>query len=436
MNSLEDEIEDLEKLDKLRARSAQMREQGRRALREIKKGWHDSQSSYEDAILVKALSNQVDDELRSRVDQLDRLTAAEIFAAEDLRAPKKIPIFRAARSMQALAAAPGSAFSEALLAHYYDIIREIYTADAPDWRSGGASAGKGGFASAYVTGECVRAILGFARTLENTSLLLEGISSILERKEHLNNPAIPESWRKAEINRVERDFYNGIIRVIDNVALTLDLPADAHRLLPLTPDTASIERFLNEVPQRITRAVDRTVKTFEAVQKAIAEYRKNEKEEAREEERKKAGMKTEGSFCQSRLKKRFDRSESGHAVALEAIRQGLENAIAAAELLARPGDKTHKKLEALAQTFRTVAKSVRGLIQPARVFLSTVLDRELTAACSEARPGWDPAELAFAATSYGFAAGSFDDDRLRQAGVCLSSELSARPVSGWDSVLL
>jgi hypothetical protein len=40
--------------------------------------------------------------------------------------------------MQALAAAPDSAFSEGLLYDYYEIVREIYTADVPDWCIGGA----------------------------------------------------------------------------------------------------------------------------------------------------------------------------------------------------------------------------------------------------------------------------------------------------------
>src|SRR5262249_30824935 len=146
----------------------------------------------DDALQVKALCDRGAGPPPVNVERLERLKGAN---------EGDTPVLRAAQSMQALAAAPDSAFSDALLYFYYQIIRELYTADTPDWHVGGARAGTGGGASAFVTGECVRAILGFSRTLRNTADFVGEVRSILLRQRELGAGASPRRWRNLELRR-------------------------------------------------------------------------------------------------------------------------------------------------------------------------------------------------------------------------------------------
>jgi hypothetical protein len=431
--NLEDDIEELEKVDRLRIESASVRDQGRDALREylrvvkVEEARAPSKVIVE-APLIKALCDRRKGPPADRVQELESLTAEKI-----LYTTYDIPVLRAARSMQALAAAPDSAFSEALLVFYYQIVRELYTADAPDWRIGGARAAVGASASAFVTGECVHAILGFARTLENTGSFVEQLRLLRRRKEQLETRATPPNWCKVELDRLRRDFYTSVVRLLDNIALKLDQPEnpEGRKLLPLRPD--SIDDFIAEAPQRLGQAVSRTVDTFESVTKKIEEFRQMEGHLAREEDDwlsiKEGERLAEepasaiGTLRRGQQQKHYQRSETGHSVALEALQQGLANAKAVQECTA--GGDLDLFLEKLA-AFKVVARRVRSLLHPAQSYLSTILDQELTAASSGGPARWDPAEMTFAATAYGFAAGNFQDERLRRAGRCLAAELSER----------
>jgi hypothetical protein len=403
MNHLEDEIEELHDLDELRVRSASWRDQGREALREIgseDERWRTSEYPSQNAVVVKALCDRragmpLPKNLEKLVDELEHLDADKILAKDST----PVPVLAAARNMQALAAAPSSAFSESVLLFYYQIVRELYSADAPDWRIGGARPAEGSVATAYVTGECVRAILGFARTLENTSRLIDGVWEIRERRNRLNDDLVPQAWCDAEMKRLNQDFYTTILRLSDNIALKLG--AWAQDLKP-----SSIDSFLKRAPEELNRAVGTAVHTFQNARKKILDFRDKERT---------------GSSG-----KRFERSATGHAVAFSAVEQALAKARAAKKLLSGRRSGLDSSLGQLAEMFRESAQDVRKLVHPARGFLSTILDRELTVAASGTNLGWDPGEMAFAAASFGFAAGNWDDDRLERASLRLSEVLSER----------
>lgn len=418
---LEEEIEELEALDRLRIKSAEIRDQGRTSLRKVKECKHDQEGWYTkddrsgQPIIVRALCDHKEGPPEDLVKKISLQTAAEILGHEILQKPEKLPILWAARSMQALAAAPDSSFTEALLTFYYLVVRELYTADAPDWRIGGARAAEGGSASAYVTSECVRAISSFVRTLHNTGSFIEEIRGLSERNQQLKKSILPVKWREVEKQRLVRDFYTSVVPLLDNIAFELDPhkppanePEASQQDEPFLLQHKNVDNFLAKAPAQIKHAVEETAKRFEAVEKEIA-CRRSEEPKGRESAR-----------------KRYERSETGHAVALGAIQQGRQHAQKAVEIVARFGNDPHHALNDLAKEFRLVAEKVRRLIRPAQSFLASVLDQELTAASSEARPGWDPAEMAFAAASYGYAVNNWDDDRLRRAGMCLSEELSER----------
>lgn len=118
---------------------------------------------------------------------------------------KSVPVVAAARTMQVLAGRSETALSRSSMICYYRILREIYGAAPPDWTVGAARAGFNGTTSAFVTGECIRAIFTFRNTIQRTATfchetikLLEGYQSLrsmlyrLDNKPNENHPL--QSW--------------------------------------------------------------------------------------------------------------------------------------------------------------------------------------------------------------------------------------------------
>jgi hypothetical protein len=417
MMSLEDEVDQLEKLDRYRVASAKMRDQGRMTLRRhLQRGedWAPT-SDKNDPLVMKALCDKKEGPPRELVSELERLP--ELAADSADKGPVTMPVLRAARSMQALAAAPDSAFSENFLYSYYQVVREIYTADAPDWKVGGARAAPGGIASAFVTGECVRAISSFSRALDNTSDFVDAIFHVNRRRAQLAASGVSSRWCEMERDRMRRDFCTTVARLLGNIALKLELPATM-----VTPDL--VENFISKIPERLGQAVADTVDKFDAVIKRVKDLRDREERDKKKEEEDGRTAANDGHqvFRPGWQQRRYERSETGHTVALAALELGKAYAQQARDSVTKADADA---LEELAATFKTVAADVRGLLHPALSYLATVLDRELAAASSEGRSGWDPAEMIFAAVSYGYAR-SFEDDRLRRAGVCLAEEISDR----------
>ncbi len=414
MDDLDAEIEQLERLDRQRIVSAEMRDQGRKALRDhldVSEDWAQSSTKH-DPLVVKALCDRKEGPPLQLVKDLECIQEGE--------KPVSLPVLHAARTMQALAAAPDSAFSESFLYSYYLVVREIYTADAPDWKVGGARAAIGGMASAFVTGECVRAILTFVRTLENTRGFLNEVAELLERKKQLEDQGISSKWCVVERDRMNWDFCSTVMVLLDNIALKLEKTGDEDQQA-LKP--TQVAEFIDKAPGRISNAVADTVEGFSTVIRRAESLRLWERDEREKEEAiARATAKTAQTlFRAGSRQRRYERSETGHVVALGALDQGKAWAELAHKLLVAGNDAT--AIKKLAVMFKSVAQDVRGLLHPALSYLSTVLDRELAAASSEARSGWDPAEMIFAAVSYGYAKG-FEDDRLRRAGIYLSEELS------------
>src|ERR1022692_645830 len=86
-----------------------------------------------------------------------------------------VPVFTAARTMQALVSTPRFTFHRLTWFCYYRILRSLHTPDYRDWTVGGARAGDDGISTAFVTGECVRAILMLGRAFQRTAALFERI---------------------------------------------------------------------------------------------------------------------------------------------------------------------------------------------------------------------------------------------------------------------
>jgi SpoVK/Ycf46/Vps4 family AAA+-type ATPase len=155
-----------------------------------------------------------------------------------------VPVLTAARAMHALVGKSETVFSTATMLCYYQIVRELYLATFPNWIIGAARAGEGGRVSAFVTGECVRAVLAFQNSIRHTITFFTTTKKLFEELERLK--AIPpiddhltltegaSHWQQCfeiEVERIVLDWYaaNNLRRNVIALNLWLDPKKDGQK---------------------------------------------------------------------------------------------------------------------------------------------------------------------------------------------------------------
>jgi hypothetical protein len=135
--------------------------------------------------------------------------------------------------------------------------------------------------------------------------------------------------------------------------------------------------------------------------------------------------------------KRLLRSESGHLVALSAVKQAFSRAKTARSFFSVSflDGKTQVEIQLtivalreLASLFLEASREVKKIINPAKGFISAVLDRELASISGGEKVNWDAGEMAFAAASFGAASGAWDDERLERAGRFLAQAITEKGI--------
>ena len=217
MATLDDSVLDrLSELGELRHRAKDLREQARAALAEIPKTlapderparkkaydlssnqWVSGPHPIDLALLARVLNHRDlgDYDCGSLEELYTKLTEHIVNGFQGRLDPEtptaervtddEVPVLTAARAMHALVRKPESVFSTATMLCYYQIVRELYLAAYPNWIIGAARAGEGGRVSAFVTGECVRAILSFQNTIRDTIIFCETTKKLYSEYQQL-----------------------------------------------------------------------------------------------------------------------------------------------------------------------------------------------------------------------------------------------------------
>ena len=401
MRGLEDDMPELVALDEIRVRSAELRNAGRTLLQSVVAQeidtWDDQPTPQEvsdRAVVIRALSHPSTDPplLRKAVTRLAATKPEAILGTGGSRMLLEeggaMPFLSAARAVTALASAPSGAISASMMLFYYVVMRELYYADAPDWVVGGCRAGAGGQATAYVTGQAVRAMLSFERTLRRTAQYVAGVRELIERS-HRDGYMI--EWLTEDNKRKALSLYTTIATRSWNLALPLENPVP----IPVGDD-AAMNDFRKDIRWSFIQALDAACLEFVSAVKTAEQFRVEEEKNPS-------------------AKKLLSRSATAHDMAIEALQEGRDVTVTARKLFrwktenaaqAAPEHEFSAALESLEKEFVKAADRVRRAVVPARGYLSSILDHELSlAAAGNGAPGtFEAHELAHAAASFGAAA--------------------------------
>jgi hypothetical protein len=440
MNILDEELASLTELDNLRREARQLRQAGKEALRNIQKNiqkevpkWEASEDLIEAALLVKIqahrhLGGEEHDAKPQNDDLIDRLL--KIRLKEDLFIDElnekngpltaaQVPVLAATRIMQSLVTTSKYAFTRASLLCYYRIVREIQSADSPNWTIGGAKAGKGGDPTAFITSECIRAILSFERTHRDTSLFFRQTFELYEELKKLQKlddkqPASVQKWKETEIERVGLAWFTSTEVRLGEIALKLH---ERNTQGPI--NRAYLEEYLKNLPNDLKKNIEKARVEFVNALDELNAYREGEEQSV-------ADPALSNSEQGKKERRRLDRSETAHRLAKSVVEQAIEAADKALELCEEDGEKTLQNLEKLSELFEEIAGRIHKVAEPAKRFVEAILNRELAAASSGTKMDWDARELVFAAAAYGAVTGWETSERLTQACILLSEAISQK----------
>ena len=330
-----------------------------------------------------------------------------------------IPLFSAPRVMHALVATPGSVLCQATAFCYYSILRALYTPARPEWTTGGVRAGSGGATTAFVTSECVRAVLALARVLTRTKDFLQRVGEWQTTKKRVEVDHLSESWKESEKERANFALYVDFLHRQEDLIIELDMPSSP----------ADVEAKVDGLREQFRSAI---AAGKEALRRAIekcneARVTANHLMRCAEKAACPECTNTPPLHDHPERSRTEDETESGHRRAMRVLEDALAHWETLAKLILEPGEISWSTVAA---AFERGAARVRRTLRPAEHFVRSVLDRELAIAASDVPQHCDYTELAFAAAAYGALRNSagalpepWDDVHLQRAAKILANDM-------------
>jgi predicted ATPase len=283
-------------------------------------------------------------------------------------------IIASGRLMQVLAASGKYALSRSTFHCWYILIRELFSASAPDWSIGAARAGQGRNAkvSAYVTGHAIRGVLLLAGALDATGDLLEELHAFENKVTELEKTSCPEEWKSVERERLVLSHQVSVKALIGHTILEWKYDP---------PESCDLPDGTEAIDQALIKSLEEALK---AVNDCLAEVKSHR--EAEDKELTDANRERERA-------RRFNESNSGHSIAHSALTRTGPDIRDALKLL-----KAGKRDE-VAKKFKAAANRIKLGVDPACIYLRSVIDRQL-GAMDGTSSDRNPAELALSALAY------------------------------------
>jgi adenylate kinase family enzyme len=450
MKSLDEQIPDIERLDQARRRAKKLREEAIDALTAHVYQPHPSTSGPTDTVSDRENWSAPFDDVE-KAEMLRALTAVEpkgeehqashreskkllieylsgityedcVAAGTDGRLTlDRIPIFRSALVLQALAETPGYALSSAALACLFCIVHELNSIGAPTWIAGSARAGDGAAPTAFVTAECARALLALENSLLQTAKAAELLGAEIVRRAHLSvSYAI---WREQE-------------EAFRKEALAASLEVLRPRLIIRYAQKGDSKEWIEEIgtegqvdldnPETLLDRIKDALGVLPAVFGEVANAGKPDAVAENVDVKKAgttnpdAGRPASGSDA-AQPKKNF--AEQRFAEAAKGIAENSVNEMLAALRPSSLDEYDESPAKNIAERLRGGARIVRELLEPLEEFANSVIDRQLAAGQAQLGMPVDDAELLFAANLLGLVA-DWGKPKIKAAYEILRPKLS------------
>jgi adenylate kinase family enzyme len=409
MKSLDEQIDDIEKLDKLRQRARTLRKEAietltagiyvplprslfgldetTAAFKEWKRnaarsGWELPGDDVEKAEVLQTLGVFTPKEeykknrQTSRDNILDDLSAIS-FEYLQQKVSDGVPIFRCATILRALAEIPSRAFSKPALFCLYRIVQELNEVAAPDWIVGAARADKESHATAFITGECAHALLALETALRQSAEAAELLGRIAARQALYPAKAFdvdPDEKIKEPWIKNDNAFHK--------YSLDVSLRALPYVLVPLSANKNAKDELETLIEELNTISASAILSETEPQPGVVLDH----------------------SVVAAR-------NIADHTLARILAMLKVENA----------SEEPEQRGKDVATQLRTAAQIIREAMRPMAKFAETVIDREI--ASSHCGDLVDGAELVFAARVFGLVCG-WEMPKVRAAFEVLQPLLS------------
>jgi adenylate kinase family enzyme len=402
MKSLDERIVNIDALDDLRRHARTLRQEAIEALtahpylpRPRKSKFEESAAArrqdwdlpgddVEKAEMLRALNllkpeqeGSEDRRIQSRDALIKDLSSITYKDLVDDKALDDVPIFRSALVLQALAETPGCALSRAALTCFYRIVQELNEVAGPAWTSGAARADDDAQPTAFVTGECARALLALETALQQTATAAEMLAREAAREAFAESGCNP--WK------VQEERFR-------KYSLEISLAALPYMIFP-----RSSPHDRQDSPKRL----------LEKIATALVEV---------------PSIDSLGLPKPAAQKRRIPSNyllEAAKEIAWHAVDQ-LLNALALASVESDP----EALGRSISDTLKRAAQVVHDLVRPIEQFAESVIDRQIAAASPHLKVWVDGAELVFAATLLGLVS-DWNRPKVRAAYEVLYPLLSA-----------
>jgi ATPase family protein associated with various cellular activities (AAA) len=446
MQTLHDDLERLRKLNGLREQAFELRDSGYRSLRDIEgvdpgetrkispekyATWQGLGNALEATTLLKIrrhwrLSRGGEGPPTKSFEQRLNVSLSELFAEEantysaseemsNELLDRRVPVLVAALCMELRSEQSATVLSFETILCYYRILVEMNLATWPDWTVGAARAGDGAMVTAFVTGECVRAIMAFQRAIDNTAVFLQQTRFLFERHKTLidmsDSLQKPDGdhpvthWSNFALKRMWLDWF--IATDPERRAIALSLYAKDTFKDP--PTLEELELWFKGLRDSLAKTtLDATTQLEDAYKKIKVHERDLRKKEKK------------SSHHATVLAKQHARA-FGFLVMKTALEHARDLQTIASKKPESPDDLP-EVLKFLETRFKAFSIEVGRILDVSKHYVERVLDRALA----------DPAnidigELAFAAAAYGSATDWQSKQRLKRVCAIL---LQSIPPSG------
>ena len=375
MKTLDDEIADIEKLDEYRRQARKLRQEAIDVLSAkpygYRQNWEVPGDDVEKAQVLRALKigtaknreNQQQSctdliEKLSLIDRGDAAVAAD--APPDARqGSDNIPVLRCAYVLQAFSETPGHVLSKAALRCFFRVAQELNEIVHPTWVAGAARGDKDSLATAFVTGECARALLALETALLQTAAAAEILGKVAAQEEAI---ASYGRWGKQE-------------QELQDYALNVSLQALPRLIVEVKRDNGKLHATAQELLDAIAVEMGKIPAASDIADATDETYQHSGR--------------ILSVACNAFGKAARDVAES----ALDQMHKSLSAGIKADNAEARGRD--------ISDRLKRGAAIVRDLLLPIEQFAESTIDRQIAAASPQLSVPVDGAELVFAATLFG-----------------------------------